>query len=157
MKFKTLRSSETGQNIAAIFSEMQVCRMAQAKLSKEIGFTQWRQASLAAFGGISCAIFDKPVDSKEWKKVHDGVYPKRNSRKGKTLEKKFATLPHISREGFNAAFGFTSHEAKFQKIIGCNFSNEDYFLFDVGDDWDYEAPEDCEEITVSEYEELKTK
>ena len=34
------------------------------------------------------------------------------------------------------------------------FNNDEYYGFIVGENWDFKIPEDCEEITVSEYNKL---
>lgn len=152
MLFKTHRNGHTGKALQQIEKEIAICEQAQIKLSKEIGFYSWRQAKNVAYGGISCVYFAKPIDPTKWKIRYDGFYPKRSNRAGKSLEKKFAVLPCLTIESLNKSVGF---KGSIFKRVRLSFSNKEYYLFYIGDDWSYDPPKDCLEITKKEFERLQ--
>ncbi|HET8886818.1 MAG TPA: hypothetical protein VFM70_10755 [Salinimicrobium sp.] len=152
MKFKVLRSSETGNKISIVEKKANEANEAARQLSKEIGFDRWRGGYWCAFGGVSCVMFkNNPPNPKLWKKQEDGFFPKKNSKDGKELAEKFENLPSVGYDELNKTIDFDGAP---WKHIGINFNNDKFFGFVVGDDWDYEPNEDCEEITVSEYKRL---
>jgi hypothetical protein len=72
---------------------------------------------------------------------------------GKELQKKINSLPTVYKGDANQCIGFSSVLCH----IGVNFSNEKYVLYNTGDDWNCPIPEDCSEITVTEYNQLIKK
>lgn len=156
MKFITKRTSKTGKKFMALLDKIQECRVAQNKMSKEIGFSEWRGAYHVSFGGVSSVIFKdkKSVDKKVWKNVNgsDNEWmPRLNTKIGKGIYLKLKSLPTISKEELNDCVGFKGNP--FQSI-GVNFTNKDFIGFELIEKWEYKAPEDCEEVTVTRYNKL---
>jgi len=148
MKFKTRRESKTGKKIAEIEKKAQ---KAIEVLSNDLGFKSWRIGYWCAFGGCCCVMFDEEPNIKLWKSQEDGYFPKKNSNAGKELAKKLEDLPTVSLDDLNQSVGFDGAP---WKHIGVNFNNKDFFGFEVGDDWKFETPDDCEEITVSSFNKM---
>ena len=151
MYFKTLRSSQTGENFKKVESKAGQAFDEQKSLSEELNFKSWREGWWQAFGGISCVHFENKPDSKLWKKKEDGYMPKLNSKAGKELQKKIDNLTSVSYDELNQCVGFDGAP---WKHIGVNFDNDEYFGFEVGESWDFKIPEDCTEITTTEYRRL---
>jgi hypothetical protein len=155
MHFKTLRSSETGRKFAAIVKKREEDFEAVKAFAEKVGATQWRGGYWTVWGGISSFIFPENfvmdpvfVPNKELK----GEYViSRKTKAGKALDNERRELPSIQSHDLNLCVGFMG--APF-KTIGFNELNEEYYLFIVGDDWDFKCPPDCEEITVTQYREL---
>lgn len=153
MFYKTKRTSETGLKLASMVKKMDHCQSVQQSLGKVFGFSKFRGKAFVAFGGIGCVFFDKTPDLKTWRKTQDGYMPRKKGKLGKKIAKTFEELPTVSAKELNACVGLeTGPEFK---VIGLTFSNPDYFLFAIGADWLYGAPEDCEELTKSEFEKLR--
>lgn len=153
MKFKVSRNSETGKKLAPIEERAIEAFEAQRKIAIELGFQGWQRGAFVAFGGIGSLIpkkGEKP-DSKLWKKQWDGYYPKANSKEGKRLIKLLEELPTVEISELNMAVGFNE---QYFKTIGISFIHKEFYVFSVGDDWEFEPPSDCIEITVSEYKRL---
>ncbi|WP_394749500.1 hypothetical protein [Spongiimicrobium salis] len=151
MKFKTKKTSWTGKRFALLQLEIDRAHLAASKLAKDLGAKSWRRAPFSVFGGISCLHFENEPDPKIWKKLHDGYSPKKNSKAGKDIHNRIMALPTIIVDRLNHCVGF---EGGPFKSIGYNSNNADYFGFSVGDDWEFNAPDDCVEITVNEYKKL---
>mgnify|MGYP006444623869 CR=1 FL=1 len=151
MYFKTFRISDTGKKFKKVEEKASKAFEDQKLLADELGFKSWREGYWQAFGGISCVHFDNEPDAKLWKKNLDGYLPKLNTKAGKELQKKFDDLTSVSYDELNKCVGFDG--APF-KHIGVNFNHKNFYGFAVGDDWDFKVPEDCEEITLTEYKYL---
>lgn len=153
MKFKILRTSGTGKKLVEIEKKRSQGFKETKALAKEIGFFSWRGAYWTSFGGISSVNWKdrKNPDPKLWKKQDDGFYPKKNSKQGKELAMRLEALTMVSDVELGESVGFFGAP---WKTIGINFGNEEWFGIEVGDDWEYEPPSDCIEITVSEYNSL---
>ncbi len=151
MYFKTKRDTQTGLNLCKIEEKANKAFKETKELAKEIGFKSWREGYWQAFGGISCVHFDSEPDSKVWKKQEDGFMPKLNNKKGKEIAKKIDNLTSVDYFELNESVGFGG--APFKKI-GVNFNNNDFVAFSVDEKWDFKIPDDCVEITTSEYKNL---
>lgn len=151
MKFKTLKTSETGKRLAALIEKKEDVEAQAQALAKEYDATRWNIGAGAVWGGISALILTDEPDTKLWRRKHAGWYPKKNSKAGKALAKRFEALPVVDKEDLNSCVGFGD---RFFKTIGLNWMHEEYFGFAVGEDWEYEPPADCTEITVSEYNKI---
>ncbi|WP_372775636.1 hypothetical protein [Mangrovibacterium sp.] len=152
MKFKTLRTSETGKKFQAIVEKEEKAFEEAKSLADEIGFEKWRSDRWAAFGGIEFVYFaDQTPDPKVWRNTDAGAVPRRNTKPGKAMYERLEALTKVSKHELNMCIGFDG--APF-KNIGFSYNNPDYFLFEVFEKWDCEIPADCEEITVSEYRKL---
>ena len=151
MKFKTLRTSETGKKFQAIVEKKEKAYDEAKSLADEIGFEQWRADRWAIFGGIEFVDFaNQTPDPRIWKNTEFGAKPRRNTKAGKAMHERLEALTKVSRRELNMCVGYKSHFGN----IGFSYSNPDYFLFDVSERWELEVPADCEEITVSEYNKL---
>lgn len=152
MNFKTKKDSETGKKFNAILERVEICQQATKELSEKLGFKEWYGGYHAAYGGISSVVFDKQPDKDIWKKVDKGYMPR---VKHKDLCAMFHELPQVSDKELNAAVNFSS----FFSRIGFSPNKGNWHLFIVPVDTlgssNYEAPKDCIEITVSEYNSLK--
>lgn len=155
MYFKTKKTSETGSNFTAMCEKKDESFKAAKALAKEVGMQSWRGGYWMAFGGMSSCIFKEKPDSKIWGKsqVEGEYYPKRNSKAGKAMYKRIEDLPTVSKGDLNACIGF---KEPYFKTIGFSSSNDSYFGFEVGDDWNVKIPNDCVEITKTEYDKLFT-
>ena len=149
MKFKLKRSSDSGKKIEKILIESRKCFKAQRELAKDLGFKSWRGGYWCCWGGISCAIFEEAPDSKLWMKEGDGYYPKRNSKAGKALAKRFENLPRVTPRQLNECVGFDENMTH----IGLNQSNEIFFGITAKDDWVLNSS-DLIEITNTDYKKL---
>lgn len=153
MKFKTLRTSETGKKFQEIEAKMDLVSQAVKVLANELGVEKWRPDRWAAFGGMEFVYFKDEInpDPKIWKEGCGGLQPKRNTKGGKVIYEKMKSLPVVTRHELNKCIGF--EEAPF-KTIGASFNHPEYILFNLRDDWKCDIPDDCEEITVTEYKQL---
>jgi len=156
MKFKTLKTSETGKKFAAIQVKLHEAHEAVVALTEEIGANQWRPAYWVINSGISALFFPEDFQvPRHFKKLHSskggGYMPRLDRLEGKLLQKKINSLPMVQIEELNMCVGF---KEKIFKTIGYESTNKEYYLFSLKDDWKFVAPGDCEEITVSEYNRL---
>jgi len=153
MKFKTLKTSETGIKFQKVVEKKELAFEEAKKLSDEIGFEQWRPDRWVAFGGVEFVYFKDKVnpDQKIWKDTGHGLQPKGNTKAGKEIQEKFKNLTVVDKDDLNQCIGFNG--APF-KCIGFSYQNPDYFLFSIDESWKCQIPDDCQEITVSEYREL---
>jgi len=154
MYFKTKKDSETGKKFQEIVEKKENAFIAQLEFAEKHGFKSWRQAYWAVFGGISsCCDFIKEPDGKIWGKseAKNEFFPKKNTKEGKKIYEEIEKLPQVSIREINNCVGF---KEKMSKTIGFAWTNDEYYGFVVGDNWDFIVPEDCEEITLSEYKKL---
>lgn len=152
MKFKTLKTSETGKKFAEIVKLRTETQEAAREIAKEMGFNRWYGSRFAVWGGISKIIFDTDPDISIWKKEGDAFSPRRNIKEGKKIAQRLDALPVVTVDQLNQCVGYDG--APFNTIGFCSLTNPVYYGFSLADDWKFEKPEDCEEITVSEYNEL---
>lgn len=149
MKFKTLRTSETGLKFQKIADKMDEISIKTKALIEEIGAEQWRPSRWAVHGGIECVLFAPGVipDPKTWKKKDGGHAPRKNTIQGKAISIKIDSLPVLSRRELNMCIGLD----EIFRSIGFSRRNSEYFTFSVGDEWNCKIPSDCIEITHGEW------
>lgn len=151
----TKKTSATGCKFQAIFEKYDIAFSAQKALSKKYGFEEWRHAYWVIYGGISSVRKIKDLDTKVWKKVtevdNESYSPKKSSKLGKIIHEDFKNLPVITIEELNNCIGF---EEKMFKSIGVAFNNESYVGFITDEKWNITVPKDCEEVTLTKYNEL---
>lgn len=148
----TKKSTETGKKFETVANKSKVVLEAQKALSKEIGFSQWRDGYWLVWGGFSALIFKTPPDSKVFKKVNGNEFmPKLNTKEGKVIQAKLDASPRITIEELNQCIGYNGSPFH---TIGFAQKNKKYFGFVVGDDWGVKIPKDCEEVTVTKYNQL---
>lgn len=156
MKFKTKRNSGTGKKFTALLKKIEEGQIIASNLSKELGYCKWRTSNWNPFGGVSSVVFkDKEkVDKSIWKNVNasDNEWlPRLNTKLGKVINEKLKSVPVISNDELNKCANFKGDP--FQRI-GVSFINKEYIGFIIKENWEYKAPKDCEEITVTEWNKL---
>ena len=153
MYFITKTTSETGKKFQVIKEKIDRIHKQQIELSYEFGFEQWRGHGLYVFGGFSSLMFLEKPDPKIYKLVrHPNEYkPKRNTKKGKEINAKLNAGEVLNRKELNDCVGFNS---SFLACIGFSFNNPEYFGFTAKEEWDFNPPADCEEVTSARYREL---
>ncbi|MGD1894007.1 MAG: hypothetical protein ACFB15_25850 [Cyclobacteriaceae bacterium] len=153
MKFKTKRTSETGKKFCEVEVNAEQCLLEAKKLAKVLGVKKWRPDRFAVFGGLEEVFFDSIPDKKLWRlnKNGSGYYPNRKTKVGKQIYAELKALPLISYQDLNDCISFNGHRFRH---IGVNFSHLNYIGFTGQEDWDIIIPDDCEEITVKEYNKL---
>lgn len=147
----TSAKSQTGQNLQVIANKVEEIRKIIARIGGELGFTQWREHNLYAFGGIAGVGLKNP-DLKLWKRVEDGFYmPRLNSKKGKHLRDILSDIPVVSHAELNSTIGFK--KAPLLSSIGYR-KGKNKFGICVFANWKVNMPENCKEVTFTEYEKL---
>ena len=154
MKFKTLRTSQTGQKFEAVLEKMEKANHEILQVFKQLGLKSYSANLNYAIGGIHAVEFEEGTipDPKKWRKVDYGYKPRQNTKEGKKLYSLLESLPSVSRNELNQCVGFDGYPFK---KIGYNLDHPVFFLFELGDNWKFTPPSDCQEITVAEYNELK--
>ena len=107
MKFKTLRTSETGQKFEAITKRKDEVWASCLELANELNIKQWRGDRWEAYGGMEFVYFDEGIepDPKIWKKTPGGHQIKRSTKIGKEIHDKMKNLPVVSRQDLNMCIG----------------------------------------------------
>ena len=150
MYYITDKHSLTGKKIQAIENEVKKCNQKSADLAKELGADQWRPMPFPVAGGISALVLENP-DMKIWKKVKDtpNMYtPRANTKEGKKIQLQMKELPTVSREQLNQVVGWDEGWS----VIGVNFNTEGRkYGIDILEKWEIKMPDDCIEVTSSEY------
>lgn len=154
MFFITSKASKTGNKFSKISKLRKDCFEAQKVFSKKYGFGSWRQAMWSVFGGMSsCCDFKSKPDSRLWKVVEGNEYfPKKNCKEAKVIYDEIKALPKVSINELNECIGFVDGFPF--KTIGFAENNDEYFGFQVKSEWNVEIPEDCKEVTETEYNKL---
>lgn len=160
MYYKILKSSPTGQQLAAICERMTEANDRALKLVESFGAETFRPGHWTIGGGISSIIFPegKPEKSelKHWKTgAQKGEYlPSERTQKGKQMGQLIEALPRVFRNELNQIVGY-SHK---WNVVGILWNKgRDYFLISFMEHWEYSVTPDCIEITHSEYKELGKK
>lgn len=152
MHFITKKTSETGKKFQVISEKADAVLKADKAVAKEIGFEQWRGGYWLVWGGFSSLIFKEKPDEKVFKKVNGNEWmPRLNTKAGKEIQAKLDATPRVTIDELNQCIGFDG--APF-KTIGFAQNNKDYFGFIVDEKWEVKIPKDCEEVTVSKYNEI---
>lgn len=160
MYFKTKKDSNTGLKFQVVFDKMQLALKEQKEIAHKYGFNQWRDDYHVVSGGISSVVFPNEIllDSKVWKKMKlkycdNEFYPKASSKLGKEIIKQFNNLIKVSTNELNDCIGFKKNFCH----IGFESNNDEYFGFSGKEEWNMIIPEDCVEITTSEWNKLFKK
>ena len=67
-----------------------------------------------------------------------------------SIYNKIKDLPAVTEGELNKCVGFVDSF----KSIGFYSLNKEYFLFSLADEWEFECPDDCTEITLTEFKQL---
>ena len=154
MKYKTLKSSETGKKFSLIYEKSCKAHDETVALSEELNFETCRIGYWCAYGGISCVMFEETPDKNIWKSEKDGYTPKLNNKVGKEIAEKFNQITSVSYDELNQCIGYDGAP---WKHIGVNFNNKLWVGFETDEKWKVKVPKDCEEITITEYNQLFSK
>jgi hypothetical protein len=152
MKYITKRTSETGKKFEEIEIRRKKIQDNIEKLGDKLGFRFYCYDSLSVIG-ISAAQFDKEPDMTVYKKEKGtrNVYsPRFRNKQGKEIYQMFKDCGSISNGEINACIGFHNPFT----TIGFDFSNKEYIGFEVLEKWKVKVPNDCIEITVTEYNKI---
>lgn len=153
----TKKDSETGKKFQVISEKRGLCYKEQAALASKYGFAQWRSSIWEAFGGMySCTGFRETPDPKIWGKgaTVGEYFPKKSSKAGLKIYNEIKSLPVVDYEELNKCVGFNCDDFF---CIGFAECSEEYFGFTKQKFWKFKIPDDCEEVTVTRYEELFEK
>lgn len=160
MYYQVPKSSPTGQLLTALQERMYAANEEALKLVQSLGAETFRPRSLSIAGGVSSIIFPegKPDKSelKHWKRgALKGEYmPNERTKKGKELAAKIDKLPHVWRHELNSIVGYKHR----WNVCGIQWNKDkDYYLISMMENWEYQIPSDCIELTQSEFKELSKK
>jgi hypothetical protein len=156
MYFKTPTTSETGQRLEVIKSKGLEIHDFQVRMAEKYGFEEWETNSVHAVGRIQVVIFPKnhDVDLKLWRldnrpQKKPKYWPRIVTRVGKAVASEFSNQPVVTANELNKCVGFDEGYS-FGKRIGFNY-NDAFFGFSVRESWTFTKPDDCIEITYTEY------
>lgn len=152
MKFKTKRTSETGKKFLELEKELRAAKEATLQFIDEIGAEAYRPGYFSLQGGIGEIYFPKGYEiPKYFKKSRwDGYVPNLKYKQGKILQAKINKLPTVRWDKANACIGYEAIDSH----IGYSFQHPDYILYTTKEKWNCPTPDDCEEITTTEFNEL---
>ncbi len=160
MYYQVPKSSPTGEQLTALQERMQAANDAAMALITSIGAETFRYGQMTIAGGVSSIIFPagKPEKSelKHWKRgALKGEYmPSERTKLGKELIAKIETLPRVHRHELNSIVGYKHR----WNVCGIQWNKDkDYYLISMMENWEYQIPSDCIELTQSEYKELSKK
>ncbi len=153
MYFITNKDSETGLKFAAIEKKMDDAIQAQKTMAKKYGIKEWRRAHWGVAGRFSSVIFAETPDLKVWKRVNgeNEFMPKLNTKEGKVIDAEFSKMPWVPYWKLNECVGIDINQ---WGNIGVTFRHPHLYGFSVPEEWKFECPGDCEEITTSKYKEI---
>jgi hypothetical protein len=154
MKFKTLRTSETGKKFKVVEDKLIDCISEMNTIKEKYGATTLCGNRWAAIGGCEILIFDQTPDLNIWKKtneVKNGYTPRLNTKKGKEIAKEFKNVKEITKHELNMCINY---DEDMFNTIGFSWSNSNYYLFSAKEEWGLKIPDDCIEITITEYNSL---
>ncbi len=160
MYYKIPKSSPTGQQLTALHARMTEANQRAQSLIESFGAIEFRPGFWTVAGGISSIIFPegKPekAELKHWKKgAKDGEYlPSQRTPKARQMAALVEALPRVVRLELNAIVGY-KHQ---WNVVGIGWGKDsDHYALDLMEKWDVKAPDDCIEITCSEWKALTTK
>ncbi|MDV3662452.1 hypothetical protein CMU51_00050 [Elizabethkingia anophelis] len=153
--FKTLKTSETGEKAQNLVDKS--CDIAKKILAfcQEIGATKSYVTSghSCLNTGIIAVQFETEPDMKHWKNMKDfeGYYaPRLTSKLGRDIHRRMELFDIIFRHDIDEIIGIQ------EPFRHCGFSTSkgEHFGFIIDEDWNHTMPDDCIEITFSEYKNL---
>lgn len=153
--YKTKKDSDTGNKMQNLLDKGKAIKDDIYNYVDEIGATKkYMMIGGSVFGtGIIGVEFTTTPDDKIWKKFpgYNGYYkPRLSSTVGKQIEAKFYSFGRIDRKDLNEVIGLES----FLSHCGYAYNSKDFFGFEVESKWNHKMPEDCKEITFTEYSKL---
>lgn len=174
MYFKTDKNSATGAKFTALVEKMKEAREAQIKLLEPLNVTEWNSSAFYIAGGeISSIVTQTPPDPKQWVpfKMENRYAPNKRTKAGKELLAQMDKLPRVNRSDLNACVGWNQRWSCIGFAIGENhygfIVNEKYIVLGPPlaikcgayqeDERNNPIPDDCTEITFTEYNTLFPK
>ena len=151
--FKTPKGSETGRKFTALHEKIREAHKAAAEFCESVGGMSYRRVPSFAGGNVGAIVFDKDPDKRLWKKSKEAWTPRLNTREGKLLFGRMDALPGIPSWEINGCIGFNG--ADLCRIGIKHVEASDYHYFHADPDWGIVPPEDCTEITYTEYSQAK--
>lgn len=153
--FKTKKASETGKKIQSLIDRAKKAEQEINEFVDELKSDR-KYLTIERFilgTGIVGLRFDTPPDMKIWKEFKEfpNYYsPRRSSKEGKILSEKMDSFDRVGRDEISEAIGLND----FFKMPGLRIGNSDHHGIAIDKNWNHVMPEDCFEITASEYDQL---
>lgn len=154
MHFITKKDSKTGKKFEVASKKIADAFKAQRSLAASLEIKSWRERLWVVCGGFSSIIFEKEPDKAIWKNVNGSKIewmPRLTNKEGKAIQALFDNMPVLERSELNSCIGF---DECILKQIGFSRTNKDYYGFVIEPDWDIKIPNDCKEVTHSDYNKL---
>lgn len=155
--YKAEKTSETGKKMQTLITRGKISSDAIHDYMKEIGATlMYLTSDRCVFQtGIAGVEFLEVPDMKIWKKFtgFPNYYrPRLSSSEGKKIDEKISSFERIERSDINEVINFSAIHRQ------CGFGNgKEHFGFIIDSEWNHQMPNDCSEITYSEYKKLFEK
>lgn len=147
----TEKSSQTGLKMQKLMFKLKSCRKAAKDFAEKYGFEEYTHSCVRIGGIYQCCSFNKTPDPKIWKKSsRKGCYkPRKNTKAGQKVLDEMERLPSISTRILNEIIGYMDGFPN--NSIGYDTNSENYFGFILKIGWKIVKPEDCVEVTATEY------
>lgn len=151
MYYITEKNSETGKKFQVFSDKNKAIFREEKALADKYNYNEWILSGFTIRGNIAYVRFkdESQVDMSVWKKDGQNYSPRLNTKKGKQIKADFQNLEILLWEDLNACIGWDS----FGTCIGFN-ENDNYFGFSVREEWEVPIPNDCKEITHTEWKKI---
>jgi len=160
MYVKILKTDPLGLKIQEMWDRAHECGQAALSWAKQQGGDYIREGYFNLGGGITTVHFNS-IPPKGWikagRKYEKGEYMVSDARNGEELRKQVDALPIVTKEEFNALFGYNWSLHSTNKISfspGIDFRHPEYILMEFADHTPYTPAEGMTEITVTEWRSL---
>jgi len=160
--FKTKKESETGSKFHELEERGLACGEAVKQFLDKYHFQCYRPSRISFVGGISaCCSPTQIVDRALWKETGTGpeeYMPRLNIKKGKAIMEEIKVLPIVDIDELNKVVGYPGNGFKSSTIgFSGRAACKSHYGFIILDTWNVKVPNDCEEITASEYKKMFLK
>lgn len=157
--YRTAKKTETGLKVQALKDNAEQIATEIEKFVKSLGAkSEWAYSERYLWSSNLAGVeFAEEPDLKKWKvlKHYEGpeifYVPRRGSKENIKRHEEFYSFKGISVRKLNECVGFSC----VFRSIGFNMDDE-FFYFITNSSWEHEMPEDCIEITTSEFLNVKT-
>ncbi len=149
--YKTKKTSETGKKVRALRKKVIEINNQNTELEKKYNANSSYHDGDYLTGCIGFVFSENP-DPKIWKKlkgVKDGFTPKISTAEGKRIKKEMKAITAIERAKLDECVGFNDVFNRMGFCVG-----KDCYGFILSSKWKHKMPDDCEEITYTEYQNL---
>lgn len=153
--YKTKKDSATGTKVQQLIDKGREIEKQIEDYLYELGASRkYVMKSRALFGTGICAVsLPEKSEKNFWKpfpKIKGYYQPRISTAKGKEIQTKLDSFGIVERGDINEVIGYKS----FLGNCGLSWKDENYFGFETDSAWKHEMPNDCEEITFTEYQKL---